>query len=137
MEAHDLAILPAQVEELTGALNYLGNFNFEAVSSVLEIPQVIQALPRELELHAQVVQVNGLALTARVEALGQFLKEVSNEVQDQRSQLDSKRAEMQSTLKQATAAAPEYHQVAEALKPKVDNSRQGLEASHARVETAT
>ena len=30
--------------------------------------------------------------TARLEALGQLLNEVNNEVQDQRSQLDSKRA---------------------------------------------
>ena len=48
-------------------------------------------------------------------------------MQDQRSRLDSKRAEMQSTLEQATAAALEYRQVAEALKAKVDNSRQGWE----------
>ena len=34
---------------------------------------------------------------------------------------------MQSTLEQATAAALEYRQVAEALKAKVDNSRQGWE----------
>ena len=32
LETHDLATLPAQVEELTGALNYLQNFNFEAFS---------------------------------------------------------------------------------------------------------
>ena len=48
-------------------------------------------------------------------------------MQDERSQLDSKRADMQSTLEQATAAALEYRQVAEALKAKVDNSRQGWE----------
>ena len=57
------------------------------------------------------------------------MNEVNNEVQDQRSRLDSKRAEMQSTLEQATAAALEYHKVAEALKAKVDNSRQGWEHS--------
>ena len=34
---------------------------------------------------------------------------------------------MQSTLEQATAAALEYRQVAEALKAKLDNSRQGWE----------
>ena len=55
------------------------------------------------------------------------MNEVNNEVQDQRSQLDSKRAEMQSTLEQATAAALEYRQVADALKAKDDNSRQGWE----------
>ena len=126
-ETHDLATLPAQVEQLTGALNYLQTFNFEAVSAISEIRQVIQALSRELELHARGVQVDGSALTARVEALGQLLNEVNNEVQDQRSRLDSKRAEMQSTLEQATAAALEYRQVAEALKAKVDNSRQGWE----------
>ena len=127
LETHDLATLPAQVEELTGALNYLQNFNFEAVSAISEIRQVIQALSRELELHARGVQVDGSALTARVEALGQLFNEVNNEVQDQRSRLDSKRAEMQSTLEQATAAALKYRQVAEALKAKVDNSRQGWE----------
>ena len=126
-ETHDLVTLPAQVEELTGALNYLQNFNFEAVSVIAEIRQVIQALSCELELHAWGLQVNGSALTARVEALGQSLNEVNNEVQDQRSQLDSKRAEMQSTLEQATAAALEYCQVAKALKAKVENSRQGCE----------
>ena len=126
-ETHDLATVPAQVEEPTGALTYLQNFNFEAVSAISEIRQVIQALSRELELHARGVQVDGLALTAQVEALGQFLNEVNNEVQDQRSRLDSKRAEMQSTLEQATAAALEYCQVAEALKAKVDNCRQGWE----------
>ena len=126
-ETHDLATLPAQVEELTGALNYLQNFNFEAVSAISEIRQVIQALSRELELHAWGVQVDGSALTAGVEALEQLLNEVNNEVQDQRSQLDSKRAEMQSNLEQATAAALEYRQVAEALETKVDNSRQGWE----------
>ena len=111
-ETHDLATLPAQVEELTGALNYLQYFNFEAVSAISEIRQVIQALSRELELelelHERGVQVDGSTLTARVEALGQLLNEVHNEVQDHRSQLDSKRAEMQSTLEQATAAALEY-----------------------------
>ena len=66
-------------------------------------------------------------MTARVEALGQLLNEINNKVQGQRSQLDSKRAEMQSTLEQATAAALEYRQVAEALKAKVDNSCQGWE----------
>ena len=30
-ETHDLATSPAQVEEPTGALNYLQTFNFEAV----------------------------------------------------------------------------------------------------------
>ena len=45
----------------------------------------------------------------------------------QRSQLDSKRADMQSTLEQATAAALKYLQVAEAFKAKVDNSRKGWE----------
>ena len=30
-ETHDLGTLPAQVEELTGALNYLRTFSFEAV----------------------------------------------------------------------------------------------------------
>ena len=121
-ETHVLATLLAHVEELTGALNYLQQFNFEAVSDISEIRQVIQALSRELELHAWGVQVDGSALTARVEALGQLLNEVNKEVQDQRSQLDSKRAEMQSALKQPTAAALEYRQVAEALKAKVDNS---------------
>ena len=48
-------------------------------------------------------------------------------MQDQRSQLDSKRAVMQSTLAQANAAALEYSQVGEALKAKVDHSRQGWE----------
>ena len=130
-ETHDLATLPAQVEELTGALNYLQNFNFEAVSAISEIRQVIQALSRELEIHARGVQVDGSALTAWVEVLGQLLNEVNNEVQDQRSQLDWKRAEMQSTLEQATAGALEYHQGAEALTAKVDNSRQlRLGASH-------
>ena len=125
--ARDLAPLPAQVVELTSALNYLQNFNFEAVSAISEIRQVIQALSRELELHARGVQVDGSALTARVEAFGQLFNEVNNEVQDQRGRLDSKRAEMQSTLEQATAAALEYRQVAEALKAKVDNSCQGWE----------
>ena len=126
-ETHDLATSLAQVEELTGALNYLQNFKFDAVSAISEIRQVIQALSREVELHARGVQVDGSALTARVEALEQSLNEVNNEVQDQRSQLDSKRVAMQSTLEQATAAALEYRQVAEALKAKVDNSRQGWE----------
>ena len=126
-ETHDLATLPAQVEHLTGALNYLQTFGFEAVSAISEIRRVIQPLCRKLELHARGVQVDGSALTARVDALGQLLNEVNNEVQDQRSQLDWKRAEMQSTLEQATAAALEYHQVAEALKVKVNNSRQGWE----------
>ena len=108
-------------------MNYLQNFNFEAVSAISEICQVIQALSRELELHARGVQVDGSALTGRVEALGQLLNEVNNELQDQRSCLDSKRAEMQSTLEQATAAAYEYRQVAEALMAKVDNSLQGWE----------
>ena len=48
-------------------------------------------------------------------------------MQDRRSQLDLKRAEMQSTLEKATATALKYRQVAEALKAKVDNSRQGWE----------
>ena len=131
-ETHDLATLPAQVEELTCALNYLLNFNFEAVSAISEIPQVIQPLSCEVELHAGGVQVDGSALTARVEALGQLLNEVNNKVQDQMSQLDSKRAEMQSTFEQANAAALEYCQVAEALKAKVDNSRQGWEQATTR-----
>ena len=108
-------------------MNYRQNFNLEAVSAISEICQVIQALCRELELHARGVQVHGSALTARVEALGQLLNEVNNEVQDQRSRLDSKRAEMQLTLEQATAAAFEYRQVAEALEAKVNHSRQGWE----------
>ena len=124
-EAHDLATLPVQVEQLMGALNYLQTFNFGAVLAISETRQVIQALSRELELHARGVQVDGSALTARVVALGQLLNEVNNEVQDQRSSLDSKRAEMQSTLEKATAAALEYRQVAEALKAKMDNSCQG------------
>ena len=119
--------MPAQVEQLGGALNHLQIFNFEAVPAISEICQVIEALSRELELHARGVQVDGSALTARVEALGQLLNEVNNEVQDQRSRLDSKRWEMQSTLEQATAVALRYRQVAEALKAKVDNSRQGWE----------
>ena len=45
----DAATLPAQVEELTGALNYLF---FQAVSAISNIRQVIQALSREVELHA-------------------------------------------------------------------------------------
>ena len=126
-ETHDLATLPAQVDRLTSGLNYLQNFNFEGVSAISKIRQAIQALSRELELHARGVQVDGSALTARVEALGQLLNEVNNEVQDQRSQLDSKRAELQSTLEQATAAALEYRQVAEALEANVDDSRQGWE----------
>ena len=36
-ETHDLATLPAQVEQLTGALNYLPTFNFAAVSALSEI----------------------------------------------------------------------------------------------------
>ena len=98
---------------------------FEAVLAISEIHRLIQAFSRELELHARGVQVDGSALTARVEALGQLLNVVNNEVQDQRSQLDSKRAELQSTLEQATAAALECRQVAEGLKGKVDNSRPG------------
>ena len=126
-DSHDLATLPAQVEELTPALNYLQNFHFEAVSAISKIRQVIQALSCELELHARGVQVDGSALTARVEALGQLLSEVNNEVQDQRSRLDSKREEMQSTSDQATTAALEYRQVSEALKAKEDSCRQGWE----------
>ena len=103
-ETHNLATLPAQVEELTGALIYLQNFNFEEVSAILEISQVIQALSRELELHARRVQVDRSALTARVEALGQLFNEVNNEVQDRRSRLDSRRAEMQSTVEQANCS---------------------------------
>ena len=95
-ETHDLATLQAQVEELTGALNYLQNFNFEAVSAIPEICQVIQALSRELEIHARGVQVDGSALAARVEAFGRLLKEVNDEVPDQRSRLDSNKAETQS-----------------------------------------
>ena len=126
-ETHDLATLPAQVKQLTGALNYLQTFNFEAVPVISEIRQVIQALSCELELHAWGVQVDGSGLRARVEALEQLLNEVNNEVQDQRSELESKRAEMQSTLEQATAAALECRQDGEALEAKVDNSRQGWE----------
>ena len=126
-ETHDLATLLAQVEELTVALNYLQASTFEAVSAIAEICQVMQALSLELQLRARGVQVDGSALTARVEALGHLLNEVNNEVQNKRSQLDSKKAEMQSTLNQATAAALEYRQVAEALNAKVDNSRQGWE----------
>ena len=126
-ETHDLANLPAKVEQPTGALNYLQTLNFQAVSAISEIRQVIQALSRELELHARGVQVDVSALTARVEALGQLLNEVNTEVQDQRSPLDSKRAEMQSASEQVTAAALKYRQVAEVLKAKVDNSRQGWE----------
>ena len=106
-------------------MNHLQNFNFVPVSAISEIRQVIKALSGELELHARGVQVDGSALTARVEALGQLLNEVNNEVQDQRSRLDSERAEMQWTLEQATAAASEYRQVAEALKAKVDNLAKG------------
>ena len=126
-QTHDLATLPAQVEDLTSELNYLQNFNFEGVSAISKICQAIQALSCELELHARGVQVDGSALTARVEALGQLLNELNNEVQDQRSQLDSKRAELQSTLEQATAAALKYRPVAEALKAYADNSCQGWE----------
>ena len=106
-ETHELSTLPAQVQELTYALNYLKNFNSEVVSAILEIRQVIQAPSRELELHARGLQVDWSALMAGVEALGQLSNEVNNEVQDQRFQLESKRAEMQSTLEQATAAASE------------------------------
>ena len=126
-ETHDLATLSAQVEELTGALNYLRTLNFEAVTAIFEICQVIQAVSREHELHARGVQVDGSALKAGVEVLGQLLNEVNNEVQYQRSQLHSKRAEMQLTSEQATAATLAYRQMAEALKAKVDNSRQGWE----------
>ena len=87
LETHDLATLPAQVDQLTGALNYLQIFNFEAVSAISEIRQVIQALSRELELHARGVKVDGSALTAQVEALGQLLNEVDKEVQDERSRV--------------------------------------------------
>ena len=90
-ENHDLVTLPAQVEELTGALNYLRNFNFEAIAAIAKICLVIQALARKLELHARGVQVDGSDLTAPVEAWGQLLNEVNNEVQDQSSQLDSNR----------------------------------------------
>ena len=41
--------------------------------------------------------------------------------------MDTKRAELQSILEQATAAALQYPQVAEALNAKMDNSRQGWE----------
>ena len=126
-ETHDLAALRAQVEEVTSALNYLQTFHFETVSYIFKIRQVVQALSRGLELHARGLQVDGSASTAQVEALRQLLNEVNNEVQDQRSQLDSKRVEMQSTLEQATAAALEYRQVAEALKAKVESSGQGWE----------
>ena len=47
-ETHDLATSPAQVEQLTGALNYLQTFYFEAVSVISEIREVIKALSREL-----------------------------------------------------------------------------------------
>ena len=97
-EIHDLATMPAQVQQLTGALNYPQTFKFEAISAISEIHQVIQALSHEVELHARGVQVDWSALMARVEALGQLLNEVNKEVQDQRSWLDSKRAETQSTL---------------------------------------
>ena len=40
-ETHDLATLPAQAEELTAALNYLQNVNFEVVSAISEICGVI------------------------------------------------------------------------------------------------
>ena len=53
-----------QVEELTGALNYLQTFSFEAVSAILEIRRVIPALSGELELHARGVEPDGSALTA-------------------------------------------------------------------------
>ena len=52
-QIHDLATLPAQVEELPRALNYLRNFNLKAVSAISQICHVIQALCRELELHAR------------------------------------------------------------------------------------
>ena len=55
------------------------------------------------------------------------MNEVNHEVQGQRSQFGLKRAEVQLTLEQATAAAMEYCQVAEALGAKADNSRQGWE----------
>ena len=106
-ETHDLATLPVQVEQLTGALNNLQTFNLEAVSAISENRQVTQALARELELHARGVQVDGSALTTRVEALGQLLGEVNNEVQHQRSELDSKGADIPSTYEQVTAAALE------------------------------
>ena len=48
-------------------------------------------------------------------------------MQHQRSQLESKRAEMQSSLEQAAAVHLVYIQVASALKAKVDNSRHGWE----------
>ena len=86
-ETHDSATLPAQVKQLGGALNHLQTFNFEAVSAISEIRQVIQAVSCELELHARGVQVDGSALTARVGASGQLLNEVNNEVQDQRSRV--------------------------------------------------
>ena len=129
-ETHDLATLPAQVEELTVALNYLQTFDFEAASAISKIREVIQALSLELEIHARGVQADGSALTARVEALGQLLNEVNSEVQDQRSHLESKTAEKQSTLEQATASSLEYRQVAEALEAKVDNSHPRVGASH-------
>ena len=47
-EIHDLATLPAQVEELTGTLNYFEKVYFEAVSAISKIRQVIQAFSREL-----------------------------------------------------------------------------------------
>ena len=96
-------------------LNYLQTFNVEAVSAISEIHQVIQALSRGLERHAQGLQVDGSSLMTRVEALGQVLNQLNNEVQDRTPRLDSDRVEMQSTLEQATAAADQFRQVAEAL----------------------
>ena len=52
-QTHDLATQPAQVEQLTGALNYLQTSNFQAVLAISEIHQVIQALSHELELHVR------------------------------------------------------------------------------------
>ena len=86
-------------------------------------PQVTQRWPQRSE-----------PASARVEAFGQLLNEVNNEVQDQGSRLDSKRAEMQSTSEQATAAFLEYRQVAEILKAKVDNSRQRWEQATNELE---
>ena len=78
LETHDLATLPAQDEEPTGALNYLLTCNFEGVSAISKICHVIQPLSHEVELHARGVKVDGSALTAQVEALGQFLNEDKN-----------------------------------------------------------
>ena len=52
-ETHDFATLPAQVEELTGAMNYIQKINFGVVSAISETRQVIKPLSRELELHAR------------------------------------------------------------------------------------